>query len=132
MGKGEWGMDDREEIVIEEFKTSRKNIKNDGGKKMKKDYIIPGAYGIAMLLAILAGIFLLDMPIVIVCIILVLESMIGVCLHDMPIWVHGIEIIISIVAGIIFKETVFMVIAAVIYVVTIFALHFMRESKSQS
>ena len=67
-------MDDREEIVIEEFKTSRKNIKNDGGEKMKKDYIIPVAYGIAMLLAILA----------------------------------------------------------VIYVVTIFALHFMRESKSQS
>lgn len=132
MGKGEWGMDDREEIVIEEFKTSRKNIKNDGGEKMRKDYIIPVAYGIAMLLAILAGIFLLDMPIVIVCIILVLESMIGVCLHDIPIWVHGIEIIISIVAGIIFKETVFMVIAAVIYVVTIFALHFMREPKSQS
>ena len=38
MGKGKWGMDDREEIIIEEFKTSRKNIKNDGGEKMKKDY----------------------------------------------------------------------------------------------
>lgn len=123
-------MEDREEIIIEEFKTSRKNIMNNGGEKMKKDYMIPIAYGIAVLLAILAGIFLLDMPIVIVCVILVLESMIGACLHDMPIWVHGIEIIISIAAGIIFKAAVFMIIAAAIYVVTIFALHFMRESKN--
>lgn len=120
---------EKEEITIEEFKTSVRNNTGTGKGRMNEDYIIPVAYGLTVLLAVLAGIFLLDMPLVLVCVILVLESLIGICLHDMPIWVHGLEIIISIVAGIIFEQTIFMIIGAGIYLASILALHFMNHRK---
>lgn len=120
----------KEEIVIEEFKTST-GKRTDVKTKKYKNYLIPAAYGVAFLLAVLAGMFLLDLPVVSVCVILVLEALIGVCLHDTPIWVHGIEIILNIVVGIIFKQTVFMIVGAGMYLVTILALYFMRKQEGK-
>lgn len=120
---------DKEEIVIEEFKTSRKKGVGSTKSKGYENYLILAVFGITFFVAILLGMFLLKLPVVLVCIILVLESVIGICLHDMPIWVHGIEIMISIVAGIIFGQTVFMIIGALIYIAAILALHFMSKQE---
>lgn len=120
---------DKEEIVIEEFKTSRKKGVGSAKSKGYENYLILAVFGITFFVAILLGMFLLKLPVVLVCIILVLESVIGICLHDMPIWVHGIEIMISIVAGIVFGQTVFMIIGALIYIAAILALHFMSKQE---
>lgn len=119
-----------EEIVIEEFKTSKPRVNRKRRKNDRyQEYGILGGFALAFLLAVLAGIFWLDMPVVLVCVILVLESMIGVCLHDVPIWMHGVEIAVSIVAGILFGHMPFMVIAVVLYIGTVLALYFIRNQK---
>lgn len=120
---------EKDEIIIEEFKTSTKKTAEIGRRKVEGNYIILTAFCIVFLAAILAGMFLLDLSVVFVCVILVLESLIGICLHDMPIWVHGLEVLISIVAGVIFGQTVFMVIGAGIYIAAILALHFSHYEK---
>lgn len=120
---------EKDEIIIEEFKTSTKKTAEIGRRKVEGNYIILTAFCIVFLAAILAGMFLLDLSVVFVCVILVLESLIGICLHDMPIWVHGLEVLISIVAGVIFRQPVFMVIGAGIYIAAILALHFIHYEK---
>lgn len=118
---------EKEEIIIEEFKTSPKKNENSHKPQEYQNFILPVAFCITFLVAVLAGMFWLKLSVVLVCVILVLESLIGVCLHDTPVWVHGMEIVISVVAGIIFGQPVFMIIAAAIYVATILALHYMRQ-----
>lgn len=124
---------DMEEIVIEEFKrsmeTSKKSNEKRYGRKEYEKYLIPGLFGIGFLAAVLVGIFLLDLSVVFVCVVLVLEALIGICLHDTPVWVHGMEVVISIVLGLLFHQTVFMIIGALIYLASIFALHFMSKQK---
>lgn len=118
---------EKEEIVIEEFKSSTPDKKYDF--RGERNYIIPGVFCLVFLLAVLAGMFLLKMPVVLVCTILVLESLLGVCLHYMPIWVHGMEMLISITAGIIFGQAGFMIIAAGVYLAVILTLHFMNSQE---
>lgn len=120
---------EKEEIVIEEFKTSTKRTTEIRKRKAEGNYVIPAVFCLVFLAAVLAGMFLLNLSVVMVCVILVLESLIGICLHDMPIWVHGLEVLISIVAGVIFGQTVFMIIGAVIYIAAILALHFINHGK---
>lgn len=120
---------EKEEIVIEEFKTSTKRTTEIRKRKAEGNFVIPAVFCLVFLAAVLAGMFLLNLSVVTVCVILVLESLIGICLHDMPIWVHGLEILISIVAGVIFGQTVFMIIGAVIYIAAILALHFINHEK---
>ncbi len=120
---------EKEEIVIEEFKTSTKRTTEIRKRKAEGNYVIPAVFCLVFLAAVLAGMFLLKLSVVTVCVILVLESLIGICLHDMPIWVHGLEVLISIVAGVIFGQTVFMIIGAVIYIAAILALHFINHEK---
>lgn len=123
---------EKEEIVIEEFKTSAGKSFDSRKKKFQEAYMIPALFATAFLLAVLAGIFWLKLSVVLVCVILVLESLIGICLHDTPVWIHGVEIIIGIAAGIIFHETAIMIIGALIYIAAILALHFMGARKGQS
>lgn len=114
---------EKEEIVIEEFKSSKSG--EEQISRGYQNYVIPGIFCLVFLVAVLVGMFVLKIPVVLICVILVLESVIGICLHHMPIWVHGLEMLISIVAGIIFGQTVFMIIAALIYIAAVLALHFM-------
>lgn len=76
---------------------------------------------------ILAGILLLEIPVVPVCIIVVLEAGLAVCLHDVPIWLHGLVIIAQLVAGILCGNTVFIILCAVIYLFGIITLRFIRD-----
>lgn len=121
---------EKEEIIIEEFKTSRvKNVtqRSAYAKSVYSNYVIPVSFCLVFLLAVLAGMFWLNLPVVFVCVVLVLEAMIGICLHNVPVWVHGMEVIISILAGIIFDKTAFMVIGAFIYIASILVLHMLNQ-----
>lgn len=81
---------------------------------------------VAVLLVILVSMITLQMSVVPVCVIVVLEAALAVCLHDVPIWLHGLVIIAQIVAGVLCGAAVFMVLCALIYVVGILALRFIR------
>lgn len=81
---------------------------------------------VAVLLVILVSMITLQMSVVPVCVIVVLEAALAVCLHDVPIWLHGLVIIAQIIAGVLCGAAVFMVLCALIYVVGILALRFIR------
>lgn len=81
---------------------------------------------VAVLLVILISIITLQMSVVPVCVIVVIEAALAVCLHDVPIWLHGLVVIAQIVAGILCGAIVFMVLCALIYVVGILALRYIR------
>lgn len=82
---------------------------------------------VAALLVILVSIMGLKVPMVPVCVIVLIEAALSVCLHDVPIWLHGLVVIAQIVAGILCGRTIFTALCAVIYLIGILALKFIRE-----
>ena len=86
-------------------------------------------YCIAMLAAILVGIFGMKQPVVAVCIAIVLEVAIATLMHNAEIWIHGVVLLIEIVAGILIARVPLMVLCAVVYVVTIIALRVLDKGK---
>ncbi len=82
---------------------------------------------VAALLVILISIIGLDIPAVAVCVIVVIEVALSICLHDVPIWLHGLVVIAQLVAGILCHNVVFIALCAVIYLLGILTLRFVRD-----
>ncbi len=87
--------------------------------------ILFGVFAV-VLFVVLFSMIKLDMPVVPVCVIVVIEAALAVCLHDVPIWLHGLVVIAEIVVGALCGVTLFMVLCAVVYVVGILALRYIR------
>ena len=89
-----------------------------------KQYLLLFGVIVVALAAILVSILALKIPVVLI---IVLEAGIAVCLHDVPIWLHGLVVLVQIIAGAICGKLVFMVLCALVYVVGILSLKFIRE-----
>ena len=87
--------------------------------------ILFGVFAV-VLFVVLFSMIKLDMSVVPVCVIVVIEAALAVCLHDVPIWLHGLVVIAEIVVGALCEVTLFMVLCAVVYVVGILALRYIR------
>ena len=46
------------------------------------------SFAVITIIMILLGIMMCELPVVMVCSIVILETLIAVCLHNLPIWVH--------------------------------------------
>lgn len=125
----------QENVVVEDFKrTNAKKSKKKFRHRQQnpvlafyednKQYLLLFGVIVVALAAILASILALKIP---VCLIIVLEAGIAVCLHDVPIWLHGLVVLVQIIAGAICGKLVFMVLCALVYVVGILSLKFIRE-----
>ena len=82
---------------------------------------------VAALLVILISIIGLDIPAVAVCVIVLIEIAMAFCLHDVPIWLHGLVVIAQLVAGVLCHNLVFIALSAVIYLLGILTLRFVRD-----
>ena len=87
--------------------------------------ILFGVFAV-VLFVVLFSMINLDMSVVPVCVIVVIEAALAVCLHDVPIWLHGLVVIAEIVVGALCGVTLFTVLCAVVYVVGILALRYIR------
>lgn len=92
-----------------------------------KSMLLLFAVIVAALAVILVSILLLSVPAVPVCVIVLLEAALAVCLHDVPIWLHGLVVIAQAAAGILCGSTVFILLCAVIYLIGILTLRFIRD-----
>lgn len=125
--------DDLEIVEIAEFKTSddtRKRIirrEQQERKKREKFYGILALFAAGVLLMILLGMFVFHLPVVMLCIVLVLETVIASCLYDVGGWIHILEIVIVIIAGFIFDRLVLMIMGAVIYLAALWALYKIKQ-----
>lgn len=124
----------QENVVVEDFKrTNAKKFRHRQQNPVlafyedNKQYLLLFAVIVIALVAILISILALKIPVVPVCLIVVLEAAMAVCLHDVPIWLHGLVVLVQIIAGAICGKLVFMVLAALVYVVGILSLKFIRE-----
>ncbi len=82
---------------------------------------------VAALAVILISILSLNAAAVPVCMIVVIEAALAVCLHDVPLWLHGLVVIGQIVAGALSGNVIFIVMCAVLYVLCILTLRFIRD-----
>lgn len=92
-----------------------------------KSMLLLFAMIVAALAVILISILVLKVSAVPVCMIVVIEAALAVCLHDVPIWLHGLVVIGQVIAGILVGSAVFILLCAVIYLLGILTLKFMRE-----
>lgn len=125
--------DDLEIVEIAEFKMSddtRKRIlrrEQKERKKREKLYGILALFAVGALAVILLGMFVFHLPVVMLCIVLVLETVIAACLYDAKSFVHVVEIVIGIAAGIIFGRLVLMIIGTAVYLAALVALHEIKQ-----
>ena len=77
---------------------------------------------------IVISMFVLKIPVVAVCLILLLNVGIACCLHHEPVWLHGVLLLAELVAGILCKKIVFILLCIVIYVVAILVLKYKKEA----
>lgn len=125
--------DDLEIVEIAEFKTSdntRQRIlrrEQKERKKREKFYSILTLFAAGALVMIMLGIFVFHLPVVMLCIVLVLETVIAACLYDTRGFIHVMEIIIGIAAGIIFGRLILMIIGTAVYLAALVALHEIKQ-----
>lgn len=108
----------------------RKAIRKDSRSSVFGDnlqYILIFGIIVAILAVVLAGVLALNLPAVGVSLAVLLEAGIAVCLHDVPVWFHGLVLIAEIIAGVLCATLLFMILCAVLYIVEIIVLKFIRD-----
>ncbi len=103
----------------EERSTSNGRATGIASKIITPSNILMAIHVIVCATIILVSYLGLKMPIVSVCLIVILESLLAALLGLIPIWVHGLIIIAQIVAGILAAKLLFMILMAVVYVAAI-------------
>ncbi len=113
-------------------KVSKANEKTSGAKIFTTSNVLMAIHVIICATIILVSFLVLNMPIVSVCIIVILETLLAALLGPIPIWVHGLIIIAQIVAGIVAGKLIFMILMVVIYIAAIvvsYMLPYLRRKR---
>lgn len=145
---GENGKATEKDAVVKEFvsKGNRTDVKKKAAKARhayakksiqfsvtkfltKKSFLALAVYALAVMAAILLSVLACEIPVVAVCFIVVIETLLAACLHDLPVWLHAIVIAAELVCGVIFDRVLFMLIEAALYLAAIFVLKIVRQEK---
>lgn len=78
---------------------------------------------VAAIVIILVGILAWNVPVLLACILILLEAALAVCMQNVPIWVHGAVVIAEVVIGAIFGRAFFLLLCGVFYMISILALN---------
>lgn len=117
-------------------KKSKRSGRNAfGGWNMReltenKSLIMLCAFVLLAVLTIVLGLLVFHIPAVTVCLVILIEALLAVCLHNVPLWVHGIVLVAEVALGIYVSLPVFMILAAICYLVAIFVLKFEAEKEN--
>lgn len=118
---------DTDRISIKERRKKRSGVAAGSALQENKSMLLLFAVIVAALAVILVSILVLDVPAIPVCIIVFLEAGMALCLHDVPIWLHGLVVIAQVIAGVLCGSTVFILLCAVVYLIGILTLRFIRD-----
>ena len=94
-----------------------------------KVFLSSAGYAILAVAVILLGILVLKLPVVAVCSIVLVETLLAVCLHNIPVWLHVLVAVAQLLCGGYFDKTIFMVLSACLYVAAILVLKVIRQSE---
>lgn len=73
---------------------------------------------------ILISMFVLSIPAVPACTILLIEVLLAIELHGTELWIHGAALLIELIAGFICKKQAFILVGMVVYIATICFMQF--------
>ncbi len=82
---------------------------------------------VAAILIVVLSIAVFHVPVLAACVVIALNVAIALCLRDVPVWLHGLVLAVEIVTGFIVKKAVFMLLCAVIYLLSVVEFRFMRK-----
>lgn len=105
------------------------NMKLTIEKVKSQPYSVLALYAILAVIVIIISMVALKIPVVPVCTIVIIETLLAVCLHNLPIWLHVAVIALEIIFGIIFGRAVLMVLMAALYLAAILSLQFVLKDK---
>ena len=87
-------------------------------------------FSLLMLIVILVSTIFLDVPVVAVCFLIVIESLLAVTLHKAELWIHGVLVIAQLIVGIVTKHWMLAALCILIYVASTCMLQFLKASES--
>ena len=100
-------------------------------KRLIKDKAVLASSGYAVLavIVILVSIFALKLPVVAVCSIVLIVTLLAVCLHNLPVWLHVLVVVAELLCGGYFDKILLMVLTACMYVAAILVLKVIRQNR---
>lgn len=78
---------------------------------------------VAAMTIILIGILAWNVPVLLACILILLEAALAVCMQNVPIWLHAVIVIAEVIAGAIVGRALFLLLCGVFYMLCILALN---------
>lgn len=144
------GKKTEKEMEIKEFVSKPESGKNNMKQKaarakhayMKKNlqasvqncfknrvFLSSAGYAVLAVAVILLGILVLKLPVVAVCCIVLIETLLAVCLHNIQVWLHVLVVVAQLLCGGYFDKIIFIVLSACLYVAAILVLKVIRQSE---
>lgn len=78
---------------------------------------------VSAIVIILIGILAWNVPVLLACILVLLEAALAVCMQNVPIWVHGVIVIAEVVTGSLVGRALFLLLCGIFYMISILALN---------
>ena len=78
---------------------------------------------VAAIIIIMIGILAWNVPVLLACILILLEAALAVCMQNVPIWVHGAIVIAEVVSGALVGRALFLLLCGIFYMLSILALN---------
>ena len=82
----------------------------------KKMVMTIAAFAVIVAVMVLIGVYVLHVPVVAMCLLVILETALAVFLHHAELWLHGAVILAEVIAGILCSKILLVVLCAVVYV----------------
>ena len=95
----------------------------------KKNGIILALFALLSLAVILVSTLVHHIPVVEVCFLVVIETILAVVLHQVELWINGILVIAELIAGVALGKTLLIILCVIVYVAATFVLQMTIKEK---
>lgn len=82
----------------------------------KKMVMTIAAFAVIVAAMVVIGVCVFHIPVVAMCLLVILETVLAVFLHHAELWLHGAVILAEVIAGILCSKILLVVLCAVVYV----------------
>lgn len=98
-------------------------------KKNQKELSI-ALFCVVALAVILISVLWLKTPVVAVCSLVILETILAVVLHQMELWIHGVLVVVELIAGAVLSRIVLVVLCVLVYIAATVTLQFIFKKEN--
>ncbi len=126
--KEETNREEIKEFISNTGKRPRKNLSRRRKRKTEEQVTAIAGFVLMTVIFIVVGIFACKMPVVLVCVIALLEVLLAKCFYNLPIFLHILVVVAQIVAGVIGGQVLFALLAALVYFISVIVLCYLYRT----